>query len=275
MKRVLSILLAGLMLLSLVACSKKDDNVLKLGLLETESQGGHKEHEATVHADRTDVNLKNVEYVYYNNLVSAILDLNSGKVAKIALDKSSAEYVVARNENLTFSTRDDAGYETAFSMMTMDTNKEVYDILNNAIVEMKADGTLDSLIENELNAYFYMDPEAKELPTFENADTIYIGVTGDLPPMDFVASNGKPAGFNVALLTEIANRAKVNIELVHVETGARPVAISSGKVDAVFWTKSLTCTECNESFYEDIPGTLVTESYFSDASAAVLPAFAK
>ena len=37
-------------------------------------------------------------------------------------------------------------------MMTMDTNKEVYDILNNAIVEMKADGTLDSLIENELKA---------------------------------------------------------------------------------------------------------------------------
>ena len=35
-------------------------------------------------------------------------------------------------------------------MMTMDTNKEVYDILNNAIVEMKADGTLDSLIENAM-----------------------------------------------------------------------------------------------------------------------------
>ena len=86
-------------------------------------------------------------------------------------------------------------------MMTMDTNKEVYAILNNAIVEMKADGTLDSLIENELKAYIESDPLAKDLPHFDGARTIKIGVTGDLPPMNFVAANGKAAGFNIALLT--------------------------------------------------------------------------
>ena len=83
-------------------------------------------------------------------------------------------------------------------MMTMDTNKEVYDILNNAIVEMKADGTLDSLIENELKAYIESDPLAKDLPHFDGARTIKIGVTGDVPPMDYVAANGKAAGFNIA-----------------------------------------------------------------------------
>ena len=132
---------------------------------------------------------------------------------------------------------------------------------------------VDSLIENELNAYFYADPESKELPTFENADTIYIGVTGDLPPMDFVASNGKAAGFNVALLTEIAKQAKVNIELVHIETGARPIALSSGKVDAVFWTKGITCKACNETWMENIEGMIVTESYFAEQQALVLPKF--
>ena len=92
-------------------------------------------------------------------------------------------------------------------MMTMDTNKEVYDILNNAIVEMKADGTLDSLIEN--------------------------------------------------------------FELVQIETGARAMALSSGKVDAVFWTRSVTCKECNKTFAENIEGTLVTESCFSDTIAKI------
>ena len=139
-------------------------------------------------------------------------------------------------------------------MMTMDTNKEVYDILNNAIVEMKADGTLDSLIENELKAYIESDPLAK-----------------DLPPMDFVAANGKAAGFNIALLTEIANRAQVNFELVQIETGARAMALSSGKVDAVFWTRSVTCKECNKTFAENIEGTLVTESYFVEQQAFVIP----
>jgi ABC-type amino acid transport substrate-binding protein len=134
---------------------------------------------------------------------------------------------------------------------------------------MKSDGTLDALVEKELKAYFESDPEAKDLPTFENAPTIYIGITGDIPPMDFVASNGKPAGFNVALLTEIANRAQVNFEMVQIESGSRAIALSSGKVDAVFWTKSGTCTVCDTTATEGIEGTIITESYFSDNTASI------
>ena len=134
---------------------------------------------------------------------------------------------------------------------------------------MKADGTLEALIENELKAYIESDPVAKDLPHFDGARTIKIGVTGDLPPMDFVAANGKAAGFNIALLTEIANRAQVNIELVQIESGSRPMALSSGKVDAVFWTKNTVCTVCGAEGAEKVDGTLVTESYYSDCVAVV------
>jgi ABC-type amino acid transport substrate-binding protein len=93
--------------------------------------------------------------------------------------------------------------------------------------------------------------------------------------MDFVASNGKAAGFNIALLTEIANRAQVNFEIVQIESGARAMALSSNKVDAVFWTKSVTCTVCGSEAAETIQGTLVTESYFSDTNALVIPKYEK
>ena len=267
MKRFLAIILAGLMLLSLTACGEKktDENVVKIGLLEADGQGGHKEHAATVHAD----SVAGTENVYYNNLTSAIMDLNSGKIVALGLEKSSAAYVAARNENLIFEIPGDFVHEASYSMMTMDTNKEVYDILNDAIKEMKADGTLDTLIENELTAYIESDPLAKDRPHFDGAKTIKIGVTGDLPPMDFVASNGKAAGFNIALLTEIANRAQVNFELVQIETGARAIALSNGKVDALFWAKERTCTVCGAEGAEKVEGTLVTESYFSDCVAEV------
>jgi ABC-type amino acid transport substrate-binding protein len=153
---------------------------------------------------------------------------------------------------------------TIFSMMTLDTNTEVYNIRNNAIKVMKEEGTLDALIENELKAYIESDPVAKDLPDFDGAQTIKIGVTGDLPPMDFVAANGKAAGFNIALLTEIANRAQVNIDLVQIETASRPMALSSGNVDAVFWTKGTECPVCGAEDAEKVEGTLVTESYYSD-----------
>ena len=259
MKRFLAIILAGLMLLTLVACGEnKDDNVDRRGALHAENSmkftsSAHQEH-------KEKANESNRETIYYNNLSAAILDLESGKIGSIIAEEHTAAYLVARNENLTYIDRDKI---TNYSMMTLDSNKEVYDILNNAIKDMKADGTLDSLIENELKAYIESDPVAKDLPYFEGARTIKIGVTGDIPPMDFVAANGKAAGFNIALLAEIANRAQVNIELVQIEAGARPMALSSGKVDAVFWTLSFTCNTCGETIYEKIDGTLATETYCS------------
>ena len=267
MKRFLAIILAGLMLLSLAACGGKDDNVVKMGVLEASGMeglhgGAHDEH-MRLDADDT------TECISYNNLSTALMDLESGKIKAIGLEEYTAKYVAARNENIIVGYPATDCVKTNFSMMTMDSNKEVYDILNNAIVEMKADGTLDKLIESDLKAYIESDPEAKDLPKFDGARTIKVGVTGDLPPMDFVAANGKAAGFNIALLTEIANRAQVNIELVQIETGARAMALSSGKVDAVFWTKSVTCSECNGEWAEVVEGTLVTESYFSTQTVAI------
>ena len=269
MKRFLAIILAGLMLLSLAACGGKDENVVKIGVLEgsgleVASTAEHEAHMKKDYGDSADVT---IERINYNNLSSALMDLESGKIASIGVEGCTADYMAARNDKVTVVKNKRT---TNFSMMTMDSNKEVYDILNNAIKDMKADGTLDSLIANELKAYINSDPEPKDLPHFDGAITIKIGVTGDIPPMDFVASNGKAAGFNIALLTEIANRAQVNIELVQIETGARAISLSSGKVDAVFWTKSVTCTVCGAEGAEKIEGTLVTESYYSDYTASIM-----
>lgn len=268
MKRFLAIILAGLMLLSLAACGGKEDNVVKVGVLEADGLNDMRTEEHLAHMKEELKHSSDVttEFSTYDNLSTALMDLEAGKIASISLEESTANYVAARNEKVTVNKID---LKTEFSMMTLDTNKEVYDILNNAIKEMKADGTLDTLVENELKAYINSDPVAKDLPHFDGAKTIKIGVTGDVPPMDFVASNGKAAGFNIALLAEIANRAQVNIELVQIDTGARAMALSSDKVDAVFWTKNVTCTVCGSEGAEKVEGTLVTESYFSDNVAEI------
>jgi ABC-type amino acid transport substrate-binding protein len=263
MKRFLAIILAGLMLLSLAACGEKDDKV-KIGVLEGP---GYNTNVSQAHKAHRQFSGTTTERINYNNLSSALLDLESGKIAYVLVEECVAEYVIARNENVAIGVKDGV---TNYSMMTLDSNKEVYDILNNAIKAIKEDGTLYTLVENELKAYIEKDPVAKDLPHFEGAKTIKIGITGDVPPMDFVAANGKAAGFNIALLTEIANRAQVNIELVQIETGSRPMALSSGKVDAVFWTKSRICGVCSEERAEKIDGTLVTESYFADYAASLV-----
>ena len=270
MKRILAIILAGLMLLSLTACGGKD-NVVKRGALEMEGEGLFVSEEHEAHRKEEDGVSSEATYerVNYSNLSAALMDLESGKIIKLSVTESVANYVAAHNDKFTVSVNKENLKN--FSMMTSESNTEVYDILNNAIKAMKEDGTLDSLMESELMAYINSDPEPKDLPHFDGARTIKIGVTGDLPPMDFVSSDGKAAGFNIALLTEIANRAQVNFELVQIETGARAMALSSGKVDAVFWTKSVTCLACDMTWTEEIENTRVTETYYSEFSAFVMP----
>ena len=267
MKRVFAIILLGLVLLSLVACGGKDE-VVKLGLLEAGGMESNrtKEHDAHVKQEKNvDENLE-IEHILYSNLSAALMDLESGKIDNIILEKCTADYVAARNKKIAVTYTES---KTNYSMIVMENNEELYTILNNAIKAMKEDGTLDSLIANELKAYIESDPIPKDLPLFDGAKTYKIAVTGDLPPMDFVAADGKAAGFNIALLTEIANRAQVNFELVQIETGSRAIALSSNKVDAVFWTKGATCAVCNTTGTEKVEGSLVTESYFSDTIAKI------
>ena len=79
-----------------------------------------------------------------------------------------------------------------------------------------------------------MDLNKAEIEKIDNAETIRVGVTGDLPPIDYVDEAGIPAGFNTAVLAEISRRIVKNIELVSIESGARSIALSeySGAVAA-------------------------------------------
>ena len=269
-KKLLAVLLVGLMLLPLAACGgKKDEASWKFGMLSSANNySNYLDHLSEAHgAEKT-----GAELVMFDNLNAAVMALNKNDVATLFVDKASGDYIAAHNTDFVFV--EESLYPTTndYSMMTLDTNKEVYDILNNAIKDMKADGTLDTLIANELTAYINSDPVAKDLPRFDGAITIKVAVTGDVPPMDFVAADGKAAGFNVALLTEIANRAQVNFDLVQVDSAARATALSTGKVDVVFWAKNFPCSVCDDAIWEEeVEGTLITESYFSSPVGHVMP----
>ena len=95
-----------------------------------------------------------------------------------------------------------------------------------------------------------MDLNKAEIEKIDNAETIRVGVTGDLPPIDYVDEAGIPAGFNTAVLAEISRRIGKNIELVSIESGARSIALSEGKVDAVFWSR---ISKPDQSIFDSLP----------------------
>jgi ABC-type amino acid transport substrate-binding protein len=105
--------------------------------------------------------------------------------------------------------------------------------------DMKQDGTLDKLVEKWITSLpAGEEPAGGKLPEIAGANTLKVGISGDEPPLNYVAANGTPGGFNVAVLSEISRRAQINIKLITVTGSARFSAMESGKIDAFLWHNS-------------------------------------
>ena len=200
------------------------------------------------------VEIDRIEAVEFDNLNSMVMSLNAGSIDGMIVYFTVGSYLCRQNENLTswldYSEMEkiyggemtniknrfilDQILGTDFSFLMMEDRAALRDEFNQAIADMKADGTLDTLKAS------IMDLEKVEIPKIEGAETIRVGVTGDLPPIDYVDEAGIPAGFNTAVLAEISRRTGKNIELVSIDSGARSLALSQGIVDVVFWSRIST-----------------------------------
>ena len=176
--------------------------------------------------------------------------LEKGDVSGLELTQSVAEYVVSRNDKLTIEVNVDMSkadefdknvikrLSNGYSFMMLEDKTDLCDEFNKTIKAMEDDGTLDKLKKTYIDDVIAgKDPEPVQ---FEKTDgeTLKVAVTGCLPPMDYIAPDGTPAGFNTALLAEIGKRTGKNIELVQVDSIGRAAALSSGTVDVAFWTRS-------------------------------------
>ncbi len=204
-----------------------------------------------------------INYVYYDSLLSMQMALDAGDIQEMALPKASAEYVMKVNDNYNVAS---IGYSTPdqhFSLslgFRKSDDPALLNKFNDALKAMKADGTLAVLKEKYIEEAGTAEPEAVKFETFEGAETVKVAVTGDLPPIDYVAADGKPAGFNTAVLSEIAKRIKVNVELLNIDSSARAASLVSGRSDVVFWFMSVR----GVARQTDIPANIaLSESYYT------------
>lgn len=194
---------------------------------------------------------KSPQYVYYDNLTSMVMGLNSGEIQEIQLYSSIGRYICSSNTSLQVrdlyeeATKEETKeaiekiYSDGFSFMLSEEKKELRDELDKAIVEMKNDGTLEKLEREHIEDVIAgKEPVTIAMDEFPGAETVRVAVTGDLPPLDYISPDGTPGGFNTAVLAEVGRRIGKNIELVNIDSGARAISLSSGNVDVVFWTRN-------------------------------------
>ena len=175
-------------------------------------------------------------FTYYDSLTAMLMGLRSGKIDEAALPEPVAEYVV--NTNAAFEASCALHSRTTYLALGFkndDKGLRLQRMFNEALASMRPDRRLSILTAEYLSTPGKSQPTAAKFGHFDGAETLKVAVTGDLPPMDMIAADGTPVGFNTAVLSEIGRRLGVNIELVSIESGARTSALMSGRVDVVFW----------------------------------------
>ena len=281
MKRIFLVMMAAsLFALISSGCKKKDAADTFTGGMLTLSNTTEEDYSRAVTEFFSEKLNRQIDYkvIYYDTLTSMQLALEAGEVRDIALYECVAKYLMAGNDLYTiknYASRDN------FYFALRESDSELYDLFERALTVLKSDGTLDGLIAEYVTS-FSDDGflPAVELPVFPGARQVTVAVTGDLPPLDYIRPDGKAAGFNTAVLSEIAKILGLNINLLSVDTGARVAALASGRADVVFWVRAVdetaadgfgeTLARLGLSVNTDAPeGVKMTSPFFSDQIAIV------
>ena len=140
-------------------------------------------------------------FKFYRSLNEMVLALNAGDIDEVTLPEAVADYILSNNPeyfiNCLLILRE---LRVMLSFGFKDDRRELAESFNKALREMKQDGTLAVLQSR------YIHPDSAALTNadtitppvfrkFEDAPTIRAAVTGDLPPIDYIAADGKPEGF--------------------------------------------------------------------------------
>ena len=226
----------------------------KVGVVERLNVTPEKFYEMTGEIEKSNIlivanNTERPEFVFYSSMNQMIMALNAGEIDEILFPKASAEYFLSVNPESVITCMvmmKDAPFLFSFGFSAE--NKELCESFSKALAEMKRDGTLVTLQGKYLmganTAVFeesaIADPaRMAQTPVvfrkFEGAREVRIAVTGDMPPIDYIAPDGSAQGFNAAVLAEICGRLGLNIKLQNIESGARVAMLTSGRSDAVFW----------------------------------------
>ena len=194
---------------------------------------------------------------FYDSLLAMQMALRASQIDEIVLPEPVVMYLMANNPK---------EYEIQFSLNMMPStisfgfkagNTALKKDFDEAIKAMKKDGTLMTLQEKFITNVGAGDPEEVKFTEFKGSKPIKVAVTGDLPPIDYIAADGRATGYNTAILAEIGKRLKRNIRVISVDAGGRSAALASERADVVFWYRNTEGIKTPKKLGKNLKGVMV------------------
>jgi len=170
-----------------------------------------------------------------NELVTA---LKTRRVDGMMTTIETSKFLISADNKLNILP-DNRKMQSGLAMILRKTDETLLNELNMAIGVLSENGTLVKLYEQYISGVTVnaLAQTPAQLPEISGAATILVGINGDLPPYDYISADGRPAGFNVALMSEISRVLEKNIKFVTIPSEARYSALlsSARRMDLFFW----------------------------------------
>ena len=165
----------------------------------------------------------------YNKGADAIQALRQGKIDCVVIDEQPAIKFVEQNDGIRILDEEFTNEDYAF-VLSKD-NTTLLDQINQALDELKADGTIDNIeknwvgAESELGKYPY---EKKDID--RSNGTITIGTNAEFPPYESY-SDGQIVGIDIDIMQAVCDKLGMDLQIEDMAFDSIITAVASGKVD--------------------------------------------
>lgn len=208
----------------------------------------------------------NATFAYYNSPLDAVIAVQKGLEEVASYDEPILRNIMAQNPGLKML----PGLVTVdqYGMAVHPENKALKQSADSLLKALKADGRYDDMIKR----WFPERGKPAAMPDIQftgSGGILRYGTYAITEPFDFFDANQQIVGFDIELVSLLAQSLGMQLEIINMEFGSLIASLLSGKTDII--GACMTITE------ERSKTVLFTDSYYQGGMAAVIrdPEFQK
>ena len=232
MKKKLTLLACLVAALFLVGCGAKQEETKTISTiddLEGATIGVQLGTIGDIYASDYEGDDAGTTIVRYNKITDAVQALKQGKVDCVIVDEQPAIACTANEKALVILDEPFALEEYAICIAKG--NDELLAKVNNAVAELKADGTIDQIIANYIGddtkgTCPYVSPDDVEYPNGK----LVAATNVEFPPYEYY-ENEKPVGIDMELIQAIGDKIGMKVQIEDMAFDSIINAVDSHKAD--------------------------------------------
>lgn len=227
-KKLMTLLLTGLMVISMSGCGVPDNQVHSMKDMKGKKIGVQLGTTGDTYVT-DDFKDGKTSIERYKKGADAVQSLKQGKIDCVVIDSEPAKAFVEQNDDLKILSTEYTNEDYAIAIAKDKT--DLKEKINKAIEELKGDGTLDQIIDN------YVGDDTKGTCSYKSPDNVdrsngklTMATNAAFKPYEYY-ENKKIVGIDAEMAQAVADKLGMELEIVDMDFDAIINAVQSGKAD--------------------------------------------